>query len=250
MGVEAVDKRLIERYFSTHYQRYLPQSRESWEKVIQRIELNFGKYFDALPRDAAILDVPCGVGYLEDYLLRKGFKNIEAVDISEEQVKAAQEKVSEFHPRLPDQVTFHVADAFEYLTPKFGSYAAIAMLDFVEHLPKDRVINVLDLAHRALEQKGLLFVRTVNAVNLTWSRSFYHDLTHQTPFTPESIHQALVIARFEVLEIKYEVLPRSPSTRGQLKEAIRRMGLALLAKLLGIPRQAFTENLIAVARKA
>lgn len=75
---------LIKTYHSTHYRHIMPQTVEGWNWVIDRIEVNFGDIFSSLPKDSLILDVGCGVGYLEHYLLKKGFTRIEAIDLSEE----------------------------------------------------------------------------------------------------------------------------------------------------------------------
>ena len=83
-------ERLVKKYYSTHYNRFMPKTLEGLEWAIGRIELNFGEFFDLIPRDSPILDIACGVGYLEYYLLKKGFIKIDAVDLSEEQIQIAK----------------------------------------------------------------------------------------------------------------------------------------------------------------
>lgn len=241
-------KRLVEQYYSTHYNRFMPTTAEGWQWVLDRIDLNFGKFFDTLPRNSPILDVPCGVGYLEHYLIKKGFTNIYAVDLSEEQIHIAKLKLQEYGLKYDGKVNFRIADAFEYLRTNKG-FSAIALIDFLEHLRKERVNEVLDLANRALQERGLLFVRVSNADNPTWGRFFYRDFTHETPFTPNTLHQCLSITGFEVLRIDYEILPKPNKVLALVKQRIRLMRLWLLGRFLGIPPQAFNEDLIAVGKR-
>lgn len=227
----------------------MPKTPEGWDFVISRVELNFGEFLNAIPQDSPILDVPCGVGYLEYYLLKKGFTKIHAVDLSEEQIQVAKSKLREYGHEFDGKVEFHVADAFEYLK-KGHSYAAIAMIDFLEHLEKDKILEILGLSYDALQPGGFLFLRVTSADNPMWGRFFYRDFTHVTPFTPDSLHQCLRATGFEVIKVDYEVLPRiCGSWIIKLKQSIRYRGLWFLGKFLGIPPQAFTEDLIAVAKR-
>jgi SAM-dependent methyltransferase len=226
----------------------MPRTLEEFELVLDRIELNFGSFLSYVPKDSPILDVPCGVGYLEHYLLKIGFTKIHAVDLSDEQIRIAKDKLEEHGLGYDGKVEFHVNDAFEYLSANKG-FAVIAMIDFLEHLEKERIVEILDLANKALQDGGLLLVRVINADNPMWSRFFYHDFTHETPFTFDSLRQCLSITGFEVIRLDYERLPKPREVSAQVKGGIRWMGLWLLGKFLGIPPEAFSENLIAVARR-
>lgn len=106
---------LIAKYYSAHYQHIMPQTREGWNWVIDRSELNLGNIFSSIPKNSRILDVACGVGYLEHYLLKKGFINIYAIDLSEEQINVAKEKLKSFNIDWEGKVKFEIADVFEYL---------------------------------------------------------------------------------------------------------------------------------------
>lgn len=242
---------LIRRYFSTHYQHYIPKTVELWNWVIDRIELNFGDIFSSIPRHSLILDVACGVGYLECYLLRKGFTNIHAIDLSGEQIKIAKEKLTEHGLDYNGQVEFEVVDAFEKLR-KSRNYNVLVMVDFIEHFSKNEILELLHLSYDALHDGGLFILRMPNAENLMFG-SFYHDFTHETPFTIRSIRQCLTMSGFQVIRINYE---KMPEIKGKIwsvrrfKQFIRFLGLALLGKLLGIsPAAAFSGDLVAIAKK-
>lgn len=243
--------RFVRSYWSTKYAAMAPKTAEQWAWVLKRFDLNFGKCFDALAPDAPILDVPCGIGSLVRYLLLRGFTRIDAVDASAEQIRVAEAGLREAGLAYDGQVTFSVADAFEHLRGG-RRYAAIAAIDFLEHLSKPKIVEFLDLSASALDRGGVLITRVVNADNPTWGRAFFHDFTHETPFTPGSLRQCLAVVGLEPLEIAYEVVPdpgRERGVTGYARWAVRRAGLAVLGRFLGVPVAAFTEDLIAVARK-
>ena len=124
------------------------------------------------------------------------------------------------------------------------------MIDFLEHLGKDKIIEILDLSYSALQTEGFLFLRVINADNPIFGRFLYHDFTHETPFTPDTLQQCLTLTGFEVVKIAYEVLPSlNSSLIARFKRKIQRVGLWALAKFLEIPPNAFTEDLIAVGRR-
>ena len=245
-------EKLKREYFSTHYRRFMPKTKEGWQWVIDRIDLNFGKFFESINRDSFILDVGCGVGYLEYYLLKKEFNKIRAVDISEEQIHEAQKKLSEYRLDFTDRVEFFVSDAFEFLKSGY-QYSAIAIIDLLEHLKKEKALEILNLCYNALSSGGFLFIRVINADNPMFGRFFYRDFTHETPFTPESLRQCLEVVGFEVIKISYEKIPKMRRSKMKLisgfKQFMQRTGVYFLGKFLGFPPEAFTENLIAVAKK-
>ena len=63
----------------------------------------FGRYFDYLNKfnteglDATILDVGCGPGPLEIYLDNAGYKNVDAIDFSDEGIKICKENVPHYN---------------------------------------------------------------------------------------------------------------------------------------------------------
>lgn len=119
------------------------------------------------------------------------------------------------------------------------------MIDFLEHFTKDKVISFLELSYQALNDGGFIILRVINADNPMFARFFYHDFTHETAFTPDSIRQCLLSVGFKIVKIDYEKIP---SQLG-LRSCIHTLKLKILSKLLDIPVEAFSEDLIAVGRK-
>ncbi len=246
-------ERFVRQYWCSHYSEVMPKSGAQWEWVIKRIEVNFGRFFEGVAPDTAILDVPCGVGYLAHYLLPRGFTKIHAVDASAQQIRVAEEKLREHRVAYDSRVRFILADGFEHLR-QGQRYGVIAAIDFLEHLPKEKILEFLDLCFEALEPGGLLMTRVSNAENPAWGQLFFRDFTHETPFTRASLRQCLIVAGFEPVMLDFEVVPLL-AEHGRLpiqllKGAVRRLGLTVLGRFLGVPAQAFTEDLVAVGRKA
>lgn len=246
-------EKLVREFFSIHYERFMPKTERGWQWVLDRIELNFGEFFNNIAQNSPILDLACGVGYLEHYLLKKGFNNIDAVDLSQEQIQVAKDKLQEYGFNYAGKVEFHLADAFKYLEKSKNKYTVIAMIDFLDHLKKDEVIKIMNLANNALTGGGFLFLRATNTDNPMWGQFFYRDFTHETPFTPNSLRQCLSVSGFDIIKIGYEIIPKIRRSKleltSYLKRFVRWVGLWFLGKLLDVSPDAFTEDLIAVAKK-
>ncbi len=239
---------LVQKYLSTHYGRFVPKTPEGWAWVLERIDTNFGDVFSSLGPQSRILDLACGVGYLEDYLLKEGFENIESIDLSSEQIEVAKQILRERGRNFEGKIRFVVADAFDYLA-KSSQFDLVAMFDIIEHFSKEEIGRLLGLTYAALRPGGLLIVRTINADNPTFGRYFYHDFTHETPFTFDSMRQCLEGAGFRVQKLDYEKPTPPRNSRAFMRGIIRRAGLRILAKFLQISPAAFTEDLVVVAAR-
>lgn len=241
---------LVKRYHSTHYRSFMPRDRKEWDFVVARLEVNFGRFLESMPRESAIADLACGVGYLEHLLLRMGFRNIDAVDLSGEQVEAARDALRARAVEHEGRVNFLVEDVFRYLPGRRG-LAGLAMIDLIEHFPRGECLDLLGLAREALAPGGFLLLRTPNAEHPMFGR-FYNDFTHQTPFTLRSLEQCLRLTGFQVVEAGLERPPPAPAGRGRLlggaRRAIRRLGLRLLSRLLRTP-ESISDDLVCIARK-
>jgi len=245
-------QKLYNRYYTSHYKRFLPQTSQGWEWVIDRIHTNFGETLSSIPRNSLILDVGCGAGYFEYYLLKNGFTKVRATDISSEQIEVAKHKLLEYGLDYDGGVDFLVENGFEHLKKNSG-YNVIAMVDLLEHLAKEKIIDLLELSYGALNDGGFLLIRTINADNPMFARFFYHDFTHEVPFTPDSMRQCLESVGFEVLKVDYEKAPNFGKGKfnisSWLKSLIAYFGLAILGKFLGFSPASLSEDLIAIAKK-
>lgn len=112
----------------------------SWTQELPKTSLDFIHSFN-LSKNASIIDIGGGDSKLVDYLLNEGFENISVLDISENAIERAKQRlgdrgskvnwivsdVTEFHPLTTydcwhDRATFH----FLTSTTDINSYLTIA----------------------------------------------------------------------------------------------------------------------------
>jgi 2-polyprenyl-3-methyl-5-hydroxy-6-metoxy-1,4-benzoquinol methylase len=236
-------ERVYERYFSTSYSAVNRPTDRDFDAAATTLRQVLGRHLPAT-RDAAIVDVACGIGYAVHMLRGDGYARAYGIDVSAEQVEVARSR------GLPVE---H-ADAFEHLRDRRDAFDAILALDFVEHLTKDEVLAFFDLALQALRPHGRLILKTPNASSLIAPRARYRDLTHELLFTEQSLREGLMTCGLRVVECTGERIP--PTTAAAwMRWAAAALGRALwkgylIAELgregLEIPT---SFNLIAVAER-
>jgi len=195
-------------------------------------------------RDAEILDVACGIGYVVEMLREAGYSNTRGIDISTTQVEVAKAR------GLP----VVQADVFEYLADVDETLDAIVAFDFIEHLDRDELLDFLEQALHSLRPGGRLIVKTPNASCLFGARSRYVDLTHELVFTEKSLRAAFTASGLRPLSVTGERV-RPVTVKGWIRwvpaVVVRSLWKAyLIAELaeegFGIPTEF---NLIGVAER-
>jgi SAM-dependent methyltransferase len=201
-------------------------------------------YKERLPRDkdAAILDVGCGMGHFLYFLQKEGYTNYCGIDVSTSQVEFVRKNISR---------RVQLADAFDYLSGN-DLFDVIVANDVLEHIPKTKTLKFLGLVHDTLVTNGVLFIRTPNMSNPFSLSTRYMDFTHEVGFTRLSLEYVLSISGFDMIEIEgapYGVARKSLKAR--LGEQIARGIIDLMSKAFGYGAQPFLEvNLIAICKKA
>jgi 2-polyprenyl-3-methyl-5-hydroxy-6-metoxy-1,4-benzoquinol methylase len=142
-----------------------------------------------LPADrlANILDIGCGYGRYLMALDLAGYGNVHGIDVSEEQIAYAQERLGLRNCAC--------ADALEFLGGQSGTYDAILLLDVMEHLDVAYAIELCRAVQRALTPDGVFIVQVPNALSPLCPH-LYADVTHQRAFTTDSVEQMLRIGGF------------------------------------------------------
>lgn len=230
-------------YISSHVgSLYGDVSLEKTKKELFVWRAYFGKF---LPenKDIKILDLGCGKGEFVYWLKEMGFKYVEGVDVSEEQVRKAGELGIE---------NVYLADLRDFLKDKKGRYDAIFARDLLEHFTKEELLEIIELIHASLSDNGVFVTQTVNAENLFWGRLRHGDFTHELAFTADSIRQLLKVGGFADVEVR----PQRPVVHG-LKSLIRYVLWRLielwpkfyLLVETGSSRGIFTQNIIIKAKK-
>jgi SAM-dependent methyltransferase len=190
------DKELFENY-SRHYSGL--DIRERLPDDLERVKRDrLPRWIEEVPKAARILDAGCGQGHLLAALSRFGYEDLVGIELSISQLAAAQKL-------LPDFITLEQADVLSYLhqTPE-ASFDLIFFHDVLEHLPRERAIEVLRGFHRVLKTGGRLQIRVPNSATLIGSYFQAIDFTHITHFTEFSLLQVFETAGFDVARIQFD----------------------------------------------
>jgi 2-polyprenyl-3-methyl-5-hydroxy-6-metoxy-1,4-benzoquinol methylase len=150
-------------------------------------------------KQAKILDLGCGLGQFLYFLKASGYNNFLGVDVSQEMLDLCRKNVTEKLEKINS--------ISEFLRDKNGVYDLIVMNDLIEHLPKNEIIEDLEIIKSALKKGGKLIVKTNNLAAITGGRLRYEDFTHEVGLTEYSLKQVLKTAGFSQVEIKPFVMP-------------------------------------------
>lgn len=143
-----------------------------------------------LPADRAarILDLGCGPGALLHFCREAGYRALEGIDVSAEQVGAARALGL-------DCVT--QGDLLAHLeAAPAARYDAIVAFDVLEHFSRDEVMTFLGGAARALRPGGRLVLHVPNGESPLAGAVIYGDFTHELAFTRRSLEQIGRVAGF------------------------------------------------------
>jgi len=140
-------------------------------------------------RDAKILVVSCGPGYLVDLLTKTGYRNVVGIDSDAAKVEHARRR------GLPCQV----AQVFPFLAQRqTADHDCIIPEQELNHLTIDETIAFLKLCRGALRPGGNVIVYAMNGANpLVGSENLAHNIDHFYNLTEHSIGQLLQLGGFE-----------------------------------------------------
>jgi 2-polyprenyl-3-methyl-5-hydroxy-6-metoxy-1,4-benzoquinol methylase len=220
MAIRAYDRtgKNFTDYVDSIYGRSNILSPEEYESTSNIYHVYYGNF---LPGDlhVPILDIGCGAGHFLYYLKKKGYRNFTGIDLSPDNIELCKRNVTP---------TVQLADAFEYLLKKKSIYSVISANDVLEHIPKERVIELLELIYRTLKPGGILLLRIPNMSNPFSIQMRYRDFTHECGFTEKSIYQVLYIAGFRDIMIN-----TSWTDKESIKSHIRKIVFRKLFWFLG-----------------
>jgi 2-polyprenyl-3-methyl-5-hydroxy-6-metoxy-1,4-benzoquinol methylase len=148
---------------------------------------------DILPADknSAILDIGSGYCQMLRSLRAMGFGNLRGVDVSPDAVEQGLEQGLDVSL---------ISDLTTYLQTASATYDLVLMSHVIEHIDKDRIIDILRLIRaRILSPSGVLYLATPNAQSVTDCYWAYEDFTHTTIFTGGSIAYVLRRAGYETV---------------------------------------------------
>jgi ubiquinone/menaquinone biosynthesis C-methylase UbiE len=100
-----------------------------------------------------ILNIGCGFGWFELHAIKKGAKKIVGIEITEEDLRVAKNKVKH------KNVHFKVGSAID-LPFKDNSFDSVVSWEVIEHIPKNTEAQMFKEIARVLKPKGKLFIST------------------------------------------------------------------------------------------
>ena len=152
-------------------------------------------YLHHLPEDknASILVISCGPGYLLDLLKTEGFTNVFGVDSDESKIAFAMNR----------DLNCKVARAFEFLQGQdTGQFDIIVPEQELSHLTHDETIRFLMLCRKKLCEGGKLISYTLNGANpFVGAENLAHNIDHFYTVTEYSYRQLLDLTGFRDIHI-------------------------------------------------
>ncbi|HLK19907.1 MAG TPA: methyltransferase domain-containing protein [Bryobacteraceae bacterium] len=206
--------------------KFAEKFRGSESAIQQRQQIYAERFRDHAP----VLDLGCGRGELLDVLRQAGIQAT-GIDLNDDSLALCRQK------GLPAES----ADLFAYLRDlPDSSLGGIVCSQVVEHLPPERLPELIRLAHAKLRTGGLLALETPNPECLAiFATHFYLDPTHRHPIPPALLSFYLEEAGFGRIEVERlsPAVDSMPSIR-ELPEAFRKeffgaLDYAAFARKLG-----------------
>jgi 2-polyprenyl-3-methyl-5-hydroxy-6-metoxy-1,4-benzoquinol methylase len=207
-----------------------------------QLEQVIRKYVPA-DRSIRIADLGCGHGSMVFCLKELGYKNVEGVDLSSEQVALA-------HRLGIGEV--RQGDLIEFMRAHRMTYDVLFLMDVLEHLSKQEAMDLLDLVRVALKKGGRAIIHVPNAEGIFGMRVRYGDFTHELCFTPQSILQVLRACGFANVAV-YEDRPVVHGYKSAVRYILWRLltipyRLLLLAET-GTGGHVLSQNMLIVAKE-
>jgi SAM-dependent methyltransferase len=197
-------------------------------------------------RDAKILVVSCGPGYLVNLLNECGYRNVLGIDSDAAKVEHAKRH------NLPCET----AEVFPFLSRhQSGEYDCIIPEQELNHLTLDETIAFLQLCRSALRPGGSVIVYAMNGANpLVGSENLAHNIDHFYNLTEYSIGQVLELGGFEKVRpfaLKLYVFWKNPANYvGLAITSFLELSMRIIFKLYGKKVTIVSKKIAALAYRA
>ena len=163
---------------------------------------------------APVLDIGCGRGEMLEVFRQAGVA-ARGIDLNDDSVALCRSKALEAEK----------ADLFAYLNDLAdSSLGGVVCCQVVEHLPPERLPQMIRLLHDKLRPGGLVAIETPNPECLAiFATHFYIDPTHRHPIPPALMSFYLEEGGFGRIEVErlYPAVEAMPSL-AELPEAFRK----------------------------
>ena len=138
-------------------------------------------------RNDRIVELGCGSGEFLSFLQEHSFTDVRAIDLDVE------------HVRQAGQYGYPVAqaDLFDFLpTLDDHSVDVLVMNDLIEHIPRERVVGLMEVIHSKLAGDGRFVVKTCNCNSPYGLSTFFSDFTHVEGYTPQKLGHLAAMTGF------------------------------------------------------
>jgi len=164
---------------------------KGYAKFYQFYRVNYLKYFPPM-KDAQILVISCGPGYMVNLLGRQGYNNVLGIDSHAEKVQHAKRH----------NLNCRVERAFAHLEDKKDYYDVIFCEQELNHLTKEEILVFLRLCRNALKPNGTLIVHGLNGANpITGAEALAQNFDHYNTFTEYTLRQVLKYSQFGEIKL-------------------------------------------------
>jgi O-antigen chain-terminating methyltransferase len=169
--------------------KFAEKFRGSEASIKQRQQL----YAMRFKGQAPVLDIGCGRGELLEVLREAGIEAL-GIDLNEDSLALSRSK----------GLNVEAADLFAYLHAlPHSSLGGMVCSQVVEHLPPERLPELIRVAHATLRTGALLAIETPNPECLgIFATHFYLDPTHRHPIPPALMSFYLEEAGFGAIEVE------------------------------------------------
>jgi SAM-dependent methyltransferase len=129
-------------------------------------------------REARVVELACGHGSFLYWLRERGFTHLTGVDSSAEQIAFARQVGAEVCR----------AGAIDWLAAQAPeSVQALVAIDFIEHISRDDLMELLRQSSRVLVRGGRLILRSPNGDSPLVGMNLFNDITHVWTYTPNCL---------------------------------------------------------------
>jgi 2-polyprenyl-3-methyl-5-hydroxy-6-metoxy-1,4-benzoquinol methylase len=169
--------------------RFAEKFRGSESAIKQRQQI----YAIRFREHAPVLDIGCGRGELLEVFRESGIE-ARGIDLNQDSLAVCRSKA----------LQVEAADLFAYLDAQpDSSLGGVVCSQVVEHLPPERLPELIRLAHAKLGTNALLAIETPNPECLAiFATHFYLDPTHRHPIPPALMSFYLEEAGFGRIEVE------------------------------------------------
>lgn len=237
--------RVYDSYISSRPESIAPSTLDGLSPRAPYLRRLVRKHFPE-NKGASILDIGCGHGALIHFAREAGYRNVQGVDGSPEQVEAAQ--------RLGIEGV-EQGDLKEVLEAwPDAALDVVVAFDVIEHFTRDELLTLVDQTRRVLKPGGRWIIHVPNGESPFGGRMRYGDLTRELAFTRISLSQLLLASGFREVHC-FEDSPvvhgAKSAVRWILWKGIRGMLRLYIATETGNASREhiFSQNMLAVATK-